>query len=435
MHAADKFLNSITKLRAGAKPVGLCAALMLAAGCAYQEEAPRFDITAAAEASGAEHRYARTEGLPAPRQVIAATDAPLELGEFSGIEAARYARSIYPAAVAEQFDGNCEGNITIAHDESLIDIADLCDVPFSHLVQFNPGLNNPYFVQTGSLVAVPSGINLNGNAAALELMREIADAYTVKPGDTVQNVAYRHNMEAEHLLVMNPGIVEARATLKPGATLWLPAPDKLTLGGGISQHPTGRSAAPSSAPSRAVTRAIPSIPPSAAARLAPSSGWEIEADLYIDDSGEGAYDIVKSHMPYNLKPVTASTPSKRSRVKPSLYVSKTAIRPGETVVVSVDSLKAGTPVTFYRGRSAADRDTPRTVTADANGVASYRYEVRKGKSDIGGVIYKAQRGDTGETLYSERVGVVRLQAPEDLLFADDEPEEEIDDEEVSDIDE
>jgi hypothetical protein len=47
------------------------------------------------------------------------------------------------------------------------------------------------------------------------------------------------------------------------------------------------------------------------------------------------------------------------------------------------------------------------VTADENGEATASIKVKR-KSDMGGVIFKAVPESSGEALYSDRVGVVKL---------------------------
>ena len=77
--------------------------------------------------------------------------------------------------------------------------------------------------------------------------------------------------------------------------------------------------------------------------------------------------------------------------------------------------KPGEEVTFYSG-AALDRPTDAEkdrmkevarVTADENGEATASIRVRR-KSDMGGVIFKAVPDGSGDALYSDRIGVIKL---------------------------
>ena len=396
-----------------AKLAATVAGAILATGCVTQQRT--VDLYAAAEAAGHERRLSRTEGLPPPSQVIAETGAPLELASFRGIEGARKAREMYPTQIAEKFDGRCEGLVRIGHDETLVDIADLCDVPFTELVQYNPGIDNPYLVQVGRQVVVPAGIGLSGNADALGVAKEIADLYTVRPGDTLEGVAYRFNVSALDIVKSNPGV--DWSVLGAGDQLRLPS---WTPGNRLSASPTVRPTSGYGA--NAIT--------SGAAPAQSEGTWQREGEGLIDDDDEDAYyDVVTALMPYRLGPVDAPGQARAARTRPGLSVSAAAVEPGDTVTVSVDErLPEGTVVTFYRGRTMDDMAKPKSVVVGKDGRASQRYEAPEKKSDMGGMMFKATRSDEPEPLYSERVGVVHLKKPSEILAEKDEEDEEDDDE-------
>jgi hypothetical protein len=106
-------------------------------------------------------------------------------------------------------------------------------------------------------------------------------------------------------------------------------------------------------------------------------------------------------------------------VQPALVVDQQYVKAGKPVTVTAKGLPEGTPVTLYRGDNLQDMRPVATMRIGPDGQASERVRTSKKKSNMGGVIFKATREDTGETLYSERVGVFKLDAEEDAGVDDD----------------
>ena len=80
------------------------------------------------------------------------------------------------------------------------------------------------------------------------------------------------------------------------------------------------------------------------------------------------------------------------------------------MTVTLTGVPEGALVTFYRGKNTGDMSGAETVRAGSDQTATATFKTPRKQSDMGGYIYKATRTDTGETYYSERVGVLKLES-------------------------
>ncbi len=357
--------------------------------CATSYETAGRDPYAAAYYTGAEQLYADDiRAAQFPPQQRSENGTPFELASYEGINGARRAHELYARADAEALDGRCERFIEPAATETLIDIADLCDVPLETLVAFNPDVKNISYAERVVTVEIPGGkVSPRGTFAASDAL---ASLYQVEDGDTLSTIAYRLNVSANALAALNPDTVWT--TLTPGQLLQRPA------------------ATAASAP---------------AATYAPAATAEWQG--YAPNRGgygfAGGAGRDSRHAPYTLRPTRPY--AGRDSGKPygaDLVVDKPAVRAGDRVRVTARA-DAGTDVTFYSG-DALDRETDgpndrmREVgraRADANGEATASIRVKR-RSNMGGVIFKAVPDGSDDAQYSDRVGVIKLDEPDDEEF-------------------
>jgi LysM repeat protein len=363
--------KSIAVFSAGASVLAL-----LAAGCATSvaPEAALPDPYAAALYTGAPQPDIADQysGLYAPEQ-RSSNGAPFELASYAGIEGARRAHALYTKQEAEALDGRCEASVSPTATESMIDIADLCDVPLETLVEFNPGVADVSYSTGGAVVKIPGGVAAPKGIAAVSDQLVLLD--TVQPGDTLDKIAFRLNVSQTTLANLNPDVdwtkpIAGQSFVKPAAT---PA---------------------ASAPAYA--------PP------VETSAWEGYAGYGAQGlAGSGAGGVI-AHAPYDLTPVNSYGKASGAFPEGKLTVDRTVVNAGGKVVVTAKAAPGG-EVTFYSGDNPADMKKAQTVRADDNGEATATIVVKK-SSNMGGVVFGAREKGANDTQYSDRVNVVKLDA-------------------------
>lgn len=365
-------------------------ALAAAAGCATTPD--RY-----ADASGAYYnpsypdadRIFRNGYVDATRPLssahaAAAVDART-LAAYEGIEGARLAHQVYAEAQAEKLDGACERYVKIVQSETLYDIASLCDVPVYMLMDYNPSIDSPRHVFDGQTVEVPYLVNGDRLAYAQEAgLINAAATYVVQPGDTLSSIAASHLAPAYSIADLNPE-VDWRA-LPIGAQILIPA-EPGALG-------------------------VPGTP-----RAKPISSYLGDGDFSGDRSwrrgrGRGHTSEIEKLMPYKLKPVGAEEAA-AADFGGMLAVDKTIVSPGQRVYVSASGLPANSLVTISRGANRAELRAVETVRTGPDGTLNAGVRVPR-RADMGGVVITATIDRTGETLYSERVGVLGVEDEEAL---------------------
>jgi hypothetical protein len=348
------------------------AGAVVLSACTTTYEAGR-DPYAATYYTGAEQLYAADiRAAQFPPAQNSENGTPLEFVSFEGIEGARRAHQLYTPAEAEALDGRCERFIEPAAKETLTEIAELCDVPLETLVAYNPDVKNVSYAERVVTVEIPGGkVKPSGTFAAADAL---AGLYEVKEGDSLDTIAYRLNVSASALANSNPDVTWT--TLTPGQLLQKPV---------AATSPT-YAAAPYSAPADA--------------------NWQGWTGNRPGASADGASNDVR-HAPYALKPTrpfAGRDPGVPERAY--LVVDKPAVRAGDRVRVTA-RVNPGEEVTFYSGDNAlaALKEVAR-VRADENGEATASIRVKR-KSNMGGVVFKAVP-DSGAAVYSDRVGVIKL---------------------------
>lgn len=356
-----------------------------AAGCATRAapEAALKDPYAAALYTGAPQPDVADQysGLYAPEQ-RSSNGAPLELASYAGIDGARRAHALYTKQEAEALDGRCEASVKPTTTESMIDIADFCDVPLETLVEFNPGVADVSYSTGGAVVQIPGGVKSPKGVAAISDQLALLD--TVRPGETLNKIAYRLNVSETTLANLNPNIdwtkpIAGQSFVKPAAA---PA---------------------ASQPSYA--------PP------AQTPAWEGYAGYGAQGiAGSGAGGVI-AHAPYELTPVKSY--GKASGVFPEgkLVVDRNVVNAGGKVVVTAKATP-GADVTFYSGDDPADMKKSQTVRADENGNATAAISVKK-SSNMGGVVFGAREQGSNDTQYSDRVNVLKLDGGEGAKSEDE----------------
>lgn len=359
------------------------ALALLAAGCA---SAPaQYSQASYANPSYPDaDRIFRNGYVDATRPLTAAHVAsPVDartLAAYEGIEGARLAHQVYAEAQAEKLDGACERYVKIANGETLYDISSYCDVPVYMLMDYNPSVKSPRHVFPGETIEVPYVVNYDRLAYAQEAgLINAAATYVVQPGDTLSSIAVSHLAPADAIANMNPS-VDWRV-LPVGATIRIPA-----------------------APGAGVIAGGPATP-----RQKPMQSYLGDGDFSgaRHRGGYGAYvSEIEKLMPYNLRPVGAPEPVAGSKGG-VLMVDKSIVSPGQVVWVSAEGLPPNTNVTISSGPNRSELRAVETVRTGPDGGLDARVRVKR-SADMGGVVITATVDKTGETLYSERVGVLGL---------------------------
>lgn len=311
-------------------------------------------------------------GLYAPAQT-SSNGAPLELVSYAGIEGARRAHQLYSKAEAEALDGRCEASVRPNASESMIDIAELCDVPLQMLVEFNPGVADISYSTDGARVRIPGGLESPQGAFAMSDQLVLLDA--VQPGDTLEKIAYRLNVSETSLANLNPGVdwtnpKVGQAFVKPAAA-----------------------AAVTGAPAHEASE--------------PAPAWQGYSGLAASGGTVAGGGGATPHAPYQLTPVKAYARAAGVYPDDRLEVDREFVKAGGKVEVTARA-EPGASVTFYSGESPGAMTKSKTVRANENGRATAVISVKK-KSNMGGVVFGARQQGSSETQYSERVGVIQLE--------------------------
>ena len=375
--------------------LAVSASLSLAAlaGCATGVEREAYtDPYAAAVYTGAPRPDAGDlyAGLNAPIQT-SSNGAPFELVSYEGIEGARRAHALYVQNEAEALDGRCEAEVRPTLSESMIDIADLCDVPLEILVEYNPGIADISYATDGGKVRIPGGIEAPQGAFAMS--DQLAQLDAVQPGDSLESIAYRLNISAAALATLNPNIDWTKPT--PGQAF---------------VKPVAASAATSASPAHS-----PEAPPA----------WEGYSSLANAGEGGGGVASVTPHAPYIQGPVRTYARAEGVYPEPKLSVDKRYVAPGERVNVTASNLKEGTRVVF----SGGSRDV--SATADSEGNASADIRVSR-KATTGNFVITGRPVGSKDTLFSETVGVVALKEKSSKKDKDEDDDNDSDDDESED---
>lgn len=355
---------------------GASIAVILSAGCATSapQSLAGADPYGATLYTGAPQPDAADlySQLYAPDQT-SANGAPFELVSFAGLEGARRAHALYTDAEAEALDGRCEEKVSPLKTESLIDIAELCDVPLDMLVEYNPGVADISYSTSGATVQIPGGLKAPQGVSAMSGQLLALDA--VQPGDTLEKIAWRLDVSEAAIANLNPGID------------W-----KNPVAGQTFVKPAAAAAAPAASSSFA--------PP------APQwEGWGGASGIAASDAGSVA--VIDAHAPYALSPVKSYGRATGSYPQASLSVDREFVKAGGSVNVTAKATP-GADVTFYSGVAPGALTKSTTVRADEAGKATASIKVGK-KSNMGGVVFGARAAGSDETQFSRRVGVVNLE--------------------------
>ncbi len=367
------------------------AVALLAAGCASApDRTAGGDPYAAALYTGAPQpdRADHFAYLYAPEQT-SKNGTPFEIVSYAGIDGARRAHELYTDEEAEKLDGRCERYVEASATESLIDVANLCDIPLEMLVDFNPDIKSVSYAASGAMIEIPGGTLSPRGAFAMT--DALADLYTVQPGDTLESIAYRLNVSETSIKNLNPGVY------------W----SDLTEGQAIRRPATTPSEIAASAP-----RYAPPVD---------APAWE----GYSGGTGLGASSagtaVGTSHAPYQLKPVKSYAYPAGVYPEAKLVVDREFVKEGESVKVKAKA-NPDEEVTFYAGDEPRKMKKSTTARADKNGDAVASIKVKK-NSDMGGVIFGARPEGSNETQFSDRVGVVKLKETDDEAAAEEETDE------------
>jgi len=350
---------------------GPSLAILAAAGCATPsgDYAEATDPYFAAVYTGAPQPDAADlySTLQAPLQT-SSNGAPFEPVSYAGIDGARRAHALYAKADAEALDGRCEAEVRPTKTESMIDVAELCDVPLDILVEFNPGVANVSYEVSDATLRIPGGLESRQGVAALS--DQLVQLNAFQPGDTIEKVAFRNKVSAASIANLNPG-VDWNATELSGSYL------------------TPATAAQS--------------PRQASAPEAPA--WE-------GYSGIGGADVNSvytgltggmNHAPYQQRLVGSYARAAGFYPEPRLSVESRYVKPGDKINVTATGVGAGREIEFSAGGKTV------SATAGSDGTARASIPIKKNTPTSNVVVTGRERGST-DTLFGETVGVVALKA-------------------------
>ncbi|MGE5598272.1 MAG: LysM peptidoglycan-binding domain-containing protein [Bacteroidota bacterium] len=113
---------------------------------------------------------------------------------------------------------------TVRAGDSMFEIARRFNVPLNTLIAANPQVSNPNLILPGQILCVPV-------PAAPPVSCPGGFIYTVQPGDTLFNIARRFGLSLEALRAANPQIVNPDLIF-PGQNICVPAAPPVTCPGG-----------------------------------------------------------------------------------------------------------------------------------------------------------------------------------------------------------
>lgn len=375
----------------------LAASALALSACATTEGSYR---VAGADGGGRSvDRLFRNSGVDATRpQPVHAHDASQArlLATYDGVEGARAAHLVYFGAQAESLDGACESSVRVAQNETLYDIAELCDVELTALLDANPDVRNPRDVAGGRLVHVPGAPDpvrrslvaayLNAAQAPLHSLQSVPTTpYVTQPGDSLERISIVHQLREDRIANLNPGVDWVH--LPAGLQLKLPA---TTVAAALAPAATE---APLPAKKRTKSES----------QDIAREDEELSDDEDVDFSDTGGSEEVTRLMPYRLGPKGAAA-NGQSGENGVLSVDQSFAKPGDTLTISGEGLTPNASVTISRGPNRGSLAPLRDIRTDASGAFNASVAV-PADADAGGLIFRARVDDSGETLYSERIGV------------------------------
>lgn len=234
------------------------------------------------------------------------------------------------------------GEVVVKPGETLSEIAERYGVTVQRLLQLN-GLKDPKDLWAGSRIQVPGAPGGSGSGRGTASGSRGAGNYTVKPGETLSEIAERYNVSVERLLQING--------LKDGKDLW--AGSRITVPGAGARAATAGSRTASARP--AVNRAAKEH------KVQPGDTLSGIADLYgipqerlVALNGLSKPDQLVSGTTLRLRSTGTAA------AKPAAKPSSTARRPSAAPVAAVTAAPVAKP--------AAPR--PTTPTASTRPVSS-----------------------------------------------------------------
>ena len=264
---------------------------------------------------------------PEAAEMYAVLSRPVDnrvMADFEGIEGARRAHQMFPAQMAEKFDGACEREVQLNRGENIYDVAELCDVSVSMIVDENyPRYKSAKHIGGGDWVKVPQVPNperaafMQGYATNSVFP---ASAYVVQPGDTLNGIAAKHLSSPAAVATLNQNV--NWQYLRVGDTVWIPS-------------------AIGSAPVSAAPYAAPPMRPGATT-----------GSLPYNYAGHARSGGVIGVMPYQLTPAQAA--AERNAPRDVLTLNARFVNPGQEVVVEGRGLPRDSDITIYRGPNGRD---------------------------------------------------------------------------------
>ncbi len=238
------------------------------------------------------------------------------------------------------------GEVVVKPGETLSEIAERYGVSVQRLLQLN-GLKDPKDLWAGSRIQVPGAPGgSTGSGRSTAGASRGAGNYTVKPGETLSEIAERYNVSVERLLQVNG--------LKDAKDLW--AGSRITVPGAGARAATAGSRTASAKP--AVNRAAKEH------KVQPGDTLSGIADLYgipqerlVALNGLSKPDQLEAGSTLRLRGATSTT---TAAAKPATKPSSTARRPSAAPVAAVTAAPVAKP--------AAPR--PTTATASAKPASS-----------------------------------------------------------------
>ncbi|WP_411872061.1 LysM peptidoglycan-binding domain-containing protein [Vulcanococcus limneticus] len=235
------------------------------------------------------------------------------------------------------------GEVVVKPGETLSEIADRYGVSVQRLLQLN-GLKDPKDLWAGSRIQVPGAPGGSpGSSRSAASGGRGAGNYTVKPGETLSEIAERYNVPVERLLQLNG--------LKDGKDLW--AGSRITVPGAGARAAAATSAKPTVNRSAKEHKVQPGETLSGIADL-----YGIPQERLVALNGLSKPDQLVSGTTLKLRGATSTAAAPAKPVtKPAAKPSSTALRPAAAPAAAVTAAPAAKPV--------APKPTVATATASA----------------------------------------------------------------------
>jgi LysM repeat protein/uncharacterized protein YkwD len=133
------------------------------------------------------------------------------------------------------------GIYTVKPNDTLWDIASRHDLFVNDLISANPGVD-PQRLMAGQTLLIPGALTTGANAKAIRAAEPVSAKYTVRPDDTLWDIAANYGLSVNDVLAANPGVDPRRMMV--GQQLTIPGISQQALATMLTAPPPAAEAAP-----------------------------------------------------------------------------------------------------------------------------------------------------------------------------------------------